>query len=230
MCSPPRSMTACHRSVTGAALMGLAMCVSRNVHAETTTPPPSAARAEATGSPVSESYAVPLTLAYVLAPALAGAVGAGLFEITNTADDDITLRRNVAIAAGTLMFALPAAVHLYHVDTRRALRSVGSMLGVTLAGAGVLGGLGYLFARTSCEDTEEESCDVAIAALTAIGAATGAGLGYVGYAIYDVISDSDVPEPAPAASLQVWLAPIAHGPRGRAPRLGGVQIGGALSF
>jgi hypothetical protein len=210
----------------------LALSASPDVCAE---PTPRVPPAEA--SPP-ESYALPLALGYAVAPVLAGAVGGGLFELTNTDHDDIHVRRNLAVATGSLMFLLPASVHLIHADAGRALRSFGSMLGVTVVGAAVFGGLGYLFGKSGCDDNdpsyEAEGCGIAPEAFTLIGAATGATLGYVGYAIYDVINNADRPaasEPAPDTTrVQLWLQPVAGSPRGGVPRLSGVALGGALRF
>jgi len=182
------------------------------------------------GAGPSESYRLPLGGGYGLAPALAGLAGAGLFELTNTDDDDYYTRRNFAIAAGSLMFMLPAAVHLYYSGPERALISFGSMLGVTLVGGAAFGGLGYLIANSTCQETEAEGCSVEVEAISLIGAATGATLGYVGYAIYDVLENADLPAPDDATRLQLWLVPVAEASRARAPRVAGMQLGATLPF
>jgi hypothetical protein len=218
--------------LTSGAMFWLAMCASPDVCAEP-TPRVTQARASA-----SESYALPLALGYAFAPVLAGALGAGLFELTNTDHDDIHLRRNLAVATGSLMFVLPASVHLVYADPGRALRSFGSMVGVTVIGATVFGGLGYLLGKSGCDESdpsyEAEGCGIAPEALTLIGVATGASLGYVGYAIYDVLKEADGPAASEAAPdttrLQLWLQPVAGSSRPGVPRLSGVELGGALRF
>jgi hypothetical protein len=187
--------------------------------------------ASASREPVAETYKVPLALAYVLTPALAAATGAVVFELTDNTD--------VSIAAGALMFVLPATVHGYYVGHGRALLSFGSMLGVTLVGATLVGGLGYLLANLGCErgtpEYEEEGCGISIGVLTRIGAITGATLGYAGYAIYDVKRNATLPDTsAPSADalpLKLWLAPVAEvDPRQRQTRLTGARLVGALQF
>jgi hypothetical protein len=223
-----RTAPANHRSVAAGALFGLALCASPDARAEPTAPP--------TGPEMRppESYRFPLALGYVLAPALAGSVGAGIFELTDTEHDDIHTRRNVAIGIGSLMFLLPAAVHLHYTDAERALPSLGSMLGVTLAGAAVLGGLGYLLGKASCDESdpyyEAEGCDFVTGSIALIGAATGATLGYAGYAIYDVITNAERPAPNEATRLELWLAPIADSSPDGATRLGGMRLGGTVRF
>lgn len=223
-----RAAPANHRSVAAGALFGLALCASSDARAEPPEPP---AGQEMRSS---ESYRLPLALGYVLAPALAGSVGAGIFELTDTDHDDIHTRRNVAIGIGSLMFLLPAAVHLHYADAERALPSLGSMLGVTLAGAAVLGGLGYLLGEASCDESdpsyEAEGCDFVTASIALVGAATGATLGYAGYAIYDVITNAERPAPRETTWLQLWLAPIGDSSRAGATRLGGIRLGGTVRF
>jgi hypothetical protein len=157
-----------------------------------------------------ERYGLPLATSYVLAPALAGIAGAGVFELTESSD--------VAVAAGALMLALPAAVHAYYTEPGRALLSFGSMLGVTLIGAALLGSAGYLLGNATCERGtpayEAEGCGVQIEAMTMLGMGAGAVLGYAGYAVYDVNRNASVP----ATSEQVgapllWVRPLAGSAR-----------------
>lgn len=229
---PSHTNAAHHRSLTRGALFWLAVCVSPDVCAE-----PMAARAAGAEASASESYALPLALGYALAPVLAGAVGVGLFELTNTDHDDIHWRRRVAIATGSLMLLLPASVHVVYADPERALRSFGTMVGVTVVGAAVFGGLGYGVAKSACDENdpsyEAEGCGLAPEALTLLGVATGATLGYIGHAIYDVLTNADRPASSDAANalrLRLLLRPVASSHRDGVPRLGGLQLGGALRF
>jgi hypothetical protein len=56
----------------------------------------------------------------------------------------------------------------------------------------------------------------------------------VGYAIYDVLDNADRPAASDSAldtmRLQLWLQPVAGSPQPGAPRLSGVELGGALRF
>jgi hypothetical protein len=111
------------------------------------------------------------------------------------------------------------------------------MVGVTVIGAAVFGGLGYLIGRSGCDENdpsyEAEGCGIAPEAFALIGAATGATLGYVGYAIYDVINNADRPatsEPADTTRLQLRLQPVASSSQPGVPRLSGVHLGAALRF
>lgn len=179
------------------------------------------------------SYRLPLALAYVFAPVLAVAAGAGVFELTES--------EGTAIAAGALMFALPAAVHVQHGGPLRGFVKLGSMLAVTSLGAAALGSVGYLIGSASCDRDdpyyEAEGCDIPTMAITGIGAATGAILGYAGYAAYDVAHGARTRTAHPVQdkgelALRIWLEPAvrtASQPERSGP-FSGLKWGASLQF
>lgn len=175
-----------------------------------------------------ESYALSLTIAYLLAPGLALAAGGGLSELE--------VSDGVAVLGGAAMFVLPAGVHLYNSDGRRAGVSFATMLGMTFAGVLTGGVTGYLIGSRGCEGNEDsDACNRRIGT-TIIGAAVGGVVGYVGHAIWDVAARSDVPK-TPETSAHgaplVWFYPslsrrAEHGQR--ATELDGFQLGITLSL
>ena len=180
------------------------------------------------------TYRAPLAIAYLLTPALAVAGGVGAFELT----ESIAL----GIAAGSLLLAPPAGVHAYNASAGRALGSFGTLVGITLGSSAALGGFAYLLASASCDasapENEAEGCNWVIFAPTLIAASAGAIIGYVSYAVYDVVNGASVPVSGGASEarndreLSLWLTPLS-GPLGeRRPSLpvSGFQAGATLAF
>ncbi len=179
------------------------------------------------------TYRLPLTAAYVLAPALAGAAGAGVFHVSES--------EVLVVPAVALVLALPALVHVAHGASEQGLVSYGSMLGVTLLSTAAFGGLGYLAGKASCDpdapENEAEGCSFTNIGLTLAGATLGAAVGYIGYAVYDVASNAVLPpadarDSTSAQALRFWLDPVASTPRerGRLGTVTGVRLGASLQF
>jgi hypothetical protein len=174
-----------------------------------------------------ETYRASLAGAYIAAPLLALAIGAGAFEATES--------DGVAVAAGALMFLTPAAVHVYHGAPEQAGQSFGSMLGVTLLGTLVGGATGYIVGDASCDDDVESDCDIAAIGPTIFGAIAGTFAGYIGHAIYDVSSNAEAPSAAPTkqSSVSIWLAPTRAGTERQpasAGTLSGLKVGATVNF
>ena len=168
-------------------------------------------------------------MAYVIMPVLAGAALVGVSE--QTVD-------GLGVAAAGVIATIPAGVHMYHGNSEHALISYGSMVGVTLLSTAAFGGLGYYVGKASCDpdapENEAEGCSFSIIGYTVLGAAAGAIVGYVGYAVYDVSSNSRVVEPADRddAALGVWINPLtsASTEQSQAPKVNGLLLGATLVF
>lgn len=179
------------------------------------------------------TYGAPLAVAYLLTPALAIAGGVGAFEATESIA--------VGIAAGSLLLAPPAGVHAYNGSAERALGSFGTLVGITLGSAAALGGFVYLLASATCDSSapehEAEGCDWVVFAPTLIGAGAGAIIGYVSYAVYDVVNGASVRAPGAGEArndreLSLWLTPLSSPFGERRPSLPvrGFQAGATLAF
>jgi hypothetical protein len=148
------------------------------------------------------SYARALTWAYVLAPLLALPTGAGLFELTQ--NDTVAV-----VGAGLAVVSVPVTVHAVHDEGGRSV-ATGLLLPAVTAGGALLGGVvGYGLGGSGCDDSD---CELAgeIGGMI-LGALIGGVAGYVGFAIYDVTSNSSraAPQNAQGSSrLQLWAAPL----------------------
>jgi hypothetical protein len=142
-----------------------------------------------------------LSVAYLVAPLFALAVGGGLSEVG--ASDE------VAVAAASTMFLAPMAVHLYHGTSDRSVISLVSMAGITLAGALAGGVVGHFGNTLTCDPNQDSECDDRGIGTTIGGAVIGSMLGYVASAVLDVAFRSSAPEATlSAGAAQVWLAPL----------------------
>jgi hypothetical protein len=200
----------------------LAVLVLASAHAA----PAQADEADVRNEP--DSYALPLGLAYVLAPGLALAAGGGLSELE--VDDGF------AVLGGAVMFTLPAGAHLYNGRAEQAGISLASMVGITAGGFLVGGILGWVIGSRGCEgNSDSDECNRRLET-TPVGAAIGGTLGYVGHAIWDVAAHSDVPTAADApkrAEPLLWFYPTLSSSdrdaEGRT-KLDGFQAGVSLSL
>jgi len=193
----------------------------------TARPPVGAAQPPDPAPP--KTYRGLLTGAYVLAPLLARVAGNGVLQATDS--------EAAAIAVGGLALVLPAGVHVYEVGLDRARTSFGWMLGSMALGALALGGFGYWIGSTTCnpEDEVSESCEQRAQSHGLVGVAAGAGIGYILFAVYDVIHNASVPAaPVPGAhrsTASFWLLPLApESPELESARPLGLQVGASLQF
>jgi hypothetical protein len=210
-----RLQPSAHRARRAAAILALAVSLRPNLAraAEPVVPVSQSAQPPPSAPEPSTSYALPLGLAYAGAPLLAyafarGAGGAG------------------AVLAG-LTFTLPAVVHIYHGETLRGLVALPALAATTFAGAAL--GLMIGGALSSCDEKADSECVETGIAANLSGAAIGAALGYVTYAIIDVASNSTVPRSAngpDVASMQLWVQPLPTR-LGREGVVGGRAVGAA---
>jgi hypothetical protein len=174
-----------------------------------------------------KSYALPLGLAYLLAPGLALAAGGGLSELE--VDD------GYAVLGGAVMFTLPAGVHLYNDQTEQAGHSLLTMVGITAGGILVGGILGWVIGSRGCEGNEDSDACNRRLGTTPVGAAIGGTVGYVGHAIWDVAANSAAPKRTATTMGEplIWVAPNISrreqdGHSGA--KLEGLQVGISSSF
>jgi hypothetical protein len=190
-------------------------------------PPAGAAQPPVPAEP--ETYRTLLGGAYALAPLLARMAGNGAWQLTHS--------EGAAIAVGLPLLVLPAGVHAYKTDSHRAGKSFALMLASMALGASVMGGSGYMLGDSSCIPEEDaiESCEDRAEDFGFIGLMGGAGIGYVSFAVYDVINNASVPAPPRngehGSTASFWLLPLVpEAPeRESAGRLG-LQLGAALQF
>ncbi len=174
-----------------------------------------------------ESYALPLGIAYLLAPGLALAAGGALSELE--APDGL------AVLAGAMMFTLPAGVHLYNDRPEQAGVSFATMVGITAGGILAGGILGWVIGGRGCEgNSDTHECNRRLETAP-VGAAIGGTLGYVGHAIWDVAAHSEVPQATGegTGAPLLWIHPTvsrSEGDVGGDAKLDGFQLGVSLSL
>jgi hypothetical protein len=188
---------------------GYAPTASRKRTVVSSAPKERAEKSAEERPPATGDYGAALGAAYLVAPLLALAVGAG---VSGLSGED-----GVAVLSGCSMFLLPSMVHAANGESGRAAAAVGTM--TLFTGLGVLGGgaLGYASGAATC-DEETSDCDFAWLGLMIVGALLGGVVGYTANAVVDTEANSDLSgeqDRENSVSITPWVMPIAEPPNSR---------------
>ncbi|HVU02421.1 MAG TPA: hypothetical protein VHE30_11745 [Polyangiaceae bacterium] len=148
----------------------------------------------------SRSYSVPLALSYAVLPAL---TVAGAVALNDSESDAAVAAATVTI--GVVGLATPAAVHALNGEGERAGIAPLGTLAATAAGALIGVGIGALVADAECPErtTGSEEADQCKLRPVVLSVLIGSGLGYLGWATFDVATRSTVEPP-----VKVAVAPL----------------------